>query len=99
MKMKRREFWKATLGLGAILPSVVISDGPSSSVEVSSIDPEDCIVVLKTHYPLSSVDRCGIQLQLEKWKEKYPQLKNLPTLLIDSEMDVNIIRRKDVSKI
>ena len=92
MKIRRRDFWKPMFGIGAVVAG-------SHTVEVESVDPEDCILVVDVHNALSARERASIHDGLREWKKEYPQLKNLPTLVVDGGMDIKIIRRKDVSKV
>lgn len=97
MKMKRRDFWKPLLGISAILPAIRVPRGHSAILE--TVDPEDCILVVDVHDDLMESEKTRIHNGLRAWKKEYPQLKNLPILVVDNGADINIIRRKDASKI
>ncbi len=82
------------LGIGAIIPSL-----RSHTAKIESVDPEDCILVVDVHNTLSERERANIHDGLCQWKKEYSQLENLPVLVVDTEMDIKIIRRKGTSKI
>ena len=92
MKIMRRDFWKSMLGIGAVITG-------SHSVEIESVDPEDCILVVDIHDDLTEQEKARIYDSLRKWKVEYPQLKNLPILVVDKGADIKIIRRKGTSRI
>jgi len=93
MKIRRRDFWKPMLGLGAVV------QGTGHIALAEEVDPEDCILVINVHDNLSERGRARIWDSLREWKKDYPQLEDLPILVVDNGMDIKIIRRKGTSKI